>query len=802
MRKRAPLLFAALVVVSSAIAVHAASGSKTVGSPMAGNGHNISFDGRVFVVRQGPGWMLTLLRPEQITYAPGGLPRLGAGAFSAPALIQAPDNGENALAICEADAGNTPYACDDAGDPGGPYACYDFWIVDSNAEGGQYNGLRRRRLKVWVANPSTATASLHRHQWMGGLEPVQAGGADLRGIEPTVTRDGRLLVWQGHPDNDGKIDILMYATNATPCAAGGWDGPHVISHMYADANVRGTYRLGERQLRAADGTPFADNQLVRGAYPWLFADGDALTFTAATMPCRATEDPPGCGPRRNALSVIGYPTNWGIAHIDGDVNPSTKDTVRLFFSSPGPVHFDQVPVTGGTDVWPFFGSNTSNYTELVFDDALDGRYAGVWHMNESVNTDGNLDLTRTPDTSGYFNTAIVNGARFPDANQAPFGKALVFDGDGDHIEVPHDASLDPINAMSIQMTLRLASAVDCDANNNYRVLLSKGDVASGAYSLVLEEGERIQARVRAGGQERALLSTRGLPVGQWVNLGMSYDGATGAMRLYIDAEPAGAADFPPGTLDGSSAPLRVGSPGGSRATCPNGDGAFAGDIDELAISRAVRDLTHAPLPGNDARFVMQEIPAQVEAGQPFFACVTLRNAGTTAWSDATMHRLGSEAPRDNARWGTGRVTLRDRALPGADVGILLELTAPSMLGTYDMQWQMVQDGAEWFGETTELASVEVVADGTLPDVPPPTCMTVPPMLPDGGMPNADAGPLPPGVDGGPLPPGVDGGPGIDAGTSEESPPEEGCGCHAAGRPSSAAWPLVLGLALLWKRRRR
>jgi len=60
-------------------------------------------------------------------------------------------------------------------------------------------------------------------------------------------------------------------------------------------------------------------------------------------------------------------------------------------------------------VWPFFGSNTSNYVELVFDDGLDGKYAGLWHLNESVDAAGNLDKTRTPDVSGYFNTGLLRG---------------------------------------------------------------------------------------------------------------------------------------------------------------------------------------------------------------------------------------------------------------------------------------------------------------------------------------------------------------------------------------------------------
>ena len=805
MALRALLTCVLISLTCLSTSVFAASGSPTTNSPMAGNGHNVSFDGRIFIVRQSAGWMLMVFRPEALTYAPGGIPILTDGAFSGTTLIQLPTSEENALAICEPDADATPYACNDAGAPtaAGPYACYDFVIFDSDAAGA-YNGLRRRELKVWVANPDTNTARLHRHQWTAGMTPMaRVGGGDMRGIEPTVTRDGRLLVWQGHPDNDGKIDILMYATNDTPCAAGGWDGPHVISHMFADARVRGRYRLAERQLRGADGTPYADRALFRGAYPWLFPEGDAITFTAVNMPCRGTENPPGCGPRRNGLSVIGYPTNWGLSHIDGDVNPSTTDTVRLFFSSPGP-GFGQLPVTGGTDVWPFFGSNTSNYTELVFDDGLDGQYAGVWHLNESVDVSGNLDRTRTPDTSGYFNTANVMGAVFPDANNGLFGKAMIFGGDGDHVVVPHDTSLDPVNAISVEMWVRPTAPVDCDARNNYRVLLSKGDLGAGSYSLVLEEGERFQARVRTGGTQRSLVGTRAIPVGAWSHVGFTYDASTGAMRFFVNGEQTDSTEHPPMTLSGSTGPLFIGGPGGARATCPDGNGSFQGEIDEVRVSRVVRDLTFAPRPGNDARFVSQWTPP-AEAGQPYEAQFTFRNIGTTAWSAMTMHRLGAEAPRDNGRWGTGRVELPRVVQPGEQVTITAALTAPATPGSYPLQFAMVQEGAEWFGEPSELVDVEVYPLGMAPDA------GMPPDAggPDAGMPARDAGP---GMDGGPpgsdAGPGFDGGPDFDGGASDAGGSSDassggdagsggGGGCHLGGTIHWSWWVL---LALLGRRR--
>jgi len=715
-------LRALLMVIGGSIAgitpdLQAASSSGASPSPMAGNGHNINFDGRILIVTQGPtdasgGWFLYVFRPQNVRYKPGGLVDLEQGAFSERAQIQPWENGENALAICESNADNTPYPCDDAGNPdmNGAYSCYDFWILDSNAFADQYNGLRRRPLKVWVAEPSTETAHYHKHVWTGGYEPVRGNGdVDLRGIEATVTRDGKLLAWQGHPDNDGKIDTLMYATHTEPCGGSGWDGPYSISHMHNDPKVVGTYALGERQLRAGDGVPFGDGQIVRGGYPWLFPEGDALIFAATVMPCQGQENPPGCGPRRNTLSVIGYPTNWGVGPIDGGLNPTNNDQVRLFFSSPGATMFDEIPLTGGTDVWPMFGSNTANYADVVFDDALDGQYAGVWHMNESVNTAGELQFNRTPDTSGYFNTAVVNGASFPPANNGLFGKALVFDGTNDWLEVPHNDSLNPVNGLSIEMWVHPAAPVNCDGNNNFRALLGKGPVGQGAYSLVLEQGERIQARVLAGGEQRSVGSVEGLPVGKWSHVGLSYDGATGAMRLFFDGKLVGEADYPPATLDGTADNLLIGGPGGDRGTCPNGNGVFQGAIDELRVSRVVRDLTFAPRPGNRAAFISQSVPLQVEAGQVFAAEFTFRNFGTTAWSNPLMHRLGSQAPQDNQVWGTGRVELPPgRVQPGSLVTVAAELVAPADVGVYPMQWKMLHEQVEWFGGASTELMVEVV----------------------------------------------------------------------------------------------
>ena len=177
-----------------------------------------------------------------------------------------------------------------------------------------------------------------------------------------------------------------------------------------------------------------------------------------------------------------------------------------------------------------FGSNTANQADVVFDDGLDGNYAGLWHMNESVDSAGNLDKTRSPDTSGYFNSATVHGAPFLDANNGLFGKALQLDGQTAWLEVPHSDSLTPGSVVSLELWVRPDAPVDCDGNNNYRLLLSKGNI-SGPYAVILEDGEVVRIRVHAGGVERDALADHNLPIGEWSHIGATYDSSTGQLRL-------------------------------------------------------------------------------------------------------------------------------------------------------------------------------------------------------------------------------------------------------------------------------
>lgn len=585
-----------LLISSTALA---ATSKNVATSPFGGNGHNVSFDGRLFIVRTSPGWEARVLRPQSVVVTAGQPPSL-ANAFSPSVLIQAATNEENALAMCE--SSQQPTACDASGAPnaGGSHRCYNLVVIDSNAvTPAPNNVLRRRLLRIVVSNPNTATAAISSFTWTDStLTPLTP---TLRGIEPTITRDGKLMVWQGHPNNSGAIDTLVYSVNQTACGVSGWTTPKSIAGMNTDPLVQGRYRLAERPLRDPAGVAYTSTQLFYGAYPWIFPDGEAINFTAVNMPCRTgppNEDPPGCGPRRNALSVIGYPTNWQLAHIDGDLNPATDDTVRLFFSSPGPMNVRPLPLSTGMDVWPFFGSNTSNYGEVVFDDALDGRYAGLWHLNEFVTAQGTYDRTRSADSSGYSNTGTLRGgASYPARNNGQLGKALSLDGVSGRLEVAHASSLLPVNAITIELSLKPRSEPNCDMTNNYRLLLGKPNI-NGAYSLVLEEDRSFQARVRvAGGVQYDIRSNAIAPLNQWTHVAFQYDAATGTMVFLMNGVETNRIVRAPAVLAGTNDVLFIGAPG-ARAACPaNGDGAFDGELDEVGITRAWR---YGAVPGTGA----------------------------------------------------------------------------------------------------------------------------------------------------------------------------------------------------------
>jgi len=126
--------------------------------------------------------------------------------------------------------------------------------------------------------------------------------------------------------------------------------------------------------------------------------------------------------------------------------------------------------------------------------------------------------------------------------------------------------------------------MDCNGNNNWRYLISKGNW--GSYHLIWESDwtfNEVAWTIMTQGINKRLWTTDGAPPGEWIHLGVTYDSDEGS-RIYVNGKedpgknPEGPAN---GIIDINSAVLKIA--GGENMGCPDGSGFFAGIIDDVAI---------------------------------------------------------------------------------------------------------------------------------------------------------------------------------------------------------------------------
>ena len=113
---------------------------------------------------------------------------------------------------------------------------------------------------------------------------------------------------------------------------------------------------------------------------------------------------------------------------------------------------------------------------------------------------------------------------------------------------------------------------------------------------------------------------------------------------------------------------------------------------------------------NNAAFVSQTVPTTMNAGQTSGVSVTMQNSGTNTWAPGT-YLLGSLNPAGNSTWGVSQVALPSSVAPGAQVTFTFNVTAPSVAGTYDFQWGMLQSGVGSFGSSSTNVAVLVISGG-------------------------------------------------------------------------------------------
>jgi len=124
-------------------------------------------------------------------------------------------------------------------------------------------------------------------------------------------------------------------------------------------------------------------------------------------------------------------------------------------------------------------------------------------------------------------------------------------------------------------------------------------------------------------------------------------------------------------------------------------------------------VTVQAAPLRDAQIISQTVPSTMTAGQSYAVSIRLRNVGSQSWNpigaQCNAYRLGSANPYNNGTWVPAtRVELPATVAPGGEVTLGFTVTAPAAPGTYDFQWQMVQECVTWFGDFSPNVAVGVV----------------------------------------------------------------------------------------------
>src|SRR5262245_31050737 len=436
--------------------------------------------------------------------------------------------------------------------------------------GVKVNPIGMRFLRVTVQNPRTLIATpipsspadplLDRDFKVLKWTSTTYGENPVLGIEPSISLDGRLLVFQGNPSNntrkwnsaDTEGDRIMYTFNPTPGVATGWSMPRPINEMFLHeqgTTINGVsfarlYPIAAAAMTTGDGQPLPNQPIpfaFPGAYPWITLDATDIVFSAIYNP--------GIDSRRYAMSIVGRSTGYSVRHIDGPLNPDRFTTRRVITAGTGaaPGIWAWGGDTPGLNL-PYTRLGTSisllnmqnrEYAEICVNEAVDRDYLLAWDMNEFVkahppsqpggtDSDWLYDFTRTPDTSGHG----IAGTLLSDATQFRQDVPLGDPGASGEFILCFDlgwvAAEDPTALLNASLPAITAECwFWCTPDGQPFSLIHK----AGAYELAADRQGRVTAQVTIMSGTGIVQSPPwlGAPlgVGQWRHVAMTYDSVAG-----------------------------------------------------------------------------------------------------------------------------------------------------------------------------------------------------------------------------------------------------------------------------------
>ncbi|MCB0361764.1 MAG: c-type cytochrome, partial [Bdellovibrionales bacterium] len=582
-----------------------ASVENSVKLPFTGNGANTSWDGRLVIFATGTGWRMVTFRPENVKAQQGVSLDLGGlggnGAFSASVglltLFKENEDGTqkdfskdsigtksiftqfNALTLAAASGvpgASNPYRSDQDGNlsPGGSYETYDFYIYTQhygNPNWGVQNkrilnvtqtyGDRvfgRMQVKVIVGNAKTGNAFPFKSILVKDFEVIKTGsGSAIRGIEPSVTVDGKLMIFNSNGIG-GNGDEIKYIYNPNPKNLNSWTSAKNITLLNSEsAAFKAEYALARKPILSALGQPYSPGESLLGAYPWISFEGSEITYMAAHA------HHPEAAARRTGFSVLGRWTGNKVRHVDGSFNKDTKGTktIRLFTTALGStssiwnpmreLKAPQLPYLFESPSLFMISSNTGEFSELGFRDFVDGRYEISLPMNPALKkvTQANLindefDFNRTADLSqNNLNGTLIGGASFPlessngitDAvEQIGFrGQAIKFPSTG-YVSVPFSSVFNETNfGSSFEIFVKPLVDLTPQPENAYLFLFHK----PGCISLILEKNRQLNGRITIKGKEYSTgFVGSPLELNKWTHVATTHDPLLGLFRIFVNGQ--------------------------------------------------------------------------------------------------------------------------------------------------------------------------------------------------------------------------------------------------------------------------
>ncbi len=207
--------------------------------------------------------------------------------------------------------------------------------------------------------------------------------------------------------------------------------------------------------------------------------------------------------------------------------------------------------------------------------------AAYWKMDEETGTWAN-DSTRNGNDGRLQNgtAEICEGGLCPQWVDGKFGNAIDLDGYNDYVEVPHDASLDVTEKITMVMWVKGRPSGD------WPRLLEKGE--NDAYELFggNNVGSEFRPWVRINGGSLHRGDVGPLSTNKWVHVAATYNAETGESKLYVNGSLAHTDSIPPQPVETTSKTLRFGTEEPLTDTDK-----WNGSIDDIRIYREVLTAT-------------------------------------------------------------------------------------------------------------------------------------------------------------------------------------------------------------------